>query len=322
MAVMIGVDPHRGSHTAGRSGQAKSRWAGCGSARPRRRRRSWWPGPRPGRSTRSGQSECGWAGWSRSGASTAPPPSGFKQPCLLSAEREPGRTTMATLDGKARDHDIPHIVSSDWFFQIAWLSRRILPIVASFTGLALWSHVTGGRPYDWLSGPEWLAILGLSVLWVFRIALALHYAHVTLPPTSTLGHLIHWATSSSLGETLSKAATPGTAQFTGSGNVRLTCQASRDELSRTSPGQAFDPRLRARNRTADEYSNVRGRTRPHWTTDGRQPARTTRIDHPGGRPLSHLPRGAGILLASGRIGPCGRTASPWVAAENSGADGG
>ena len=45
-AVMIGVDPHKASHTAVAIDGRRSRWASCGSRLGRPRPGGWWRGRR------------------------------------------------------------------------------------------------------------------------------------------------------------------------------------------------------------------------------------------------------------------------------------
>jgi len=77
MAVMIGIDPHKGSHTAWRSAKPRSRWASCGCGPARTRPGSWLPGRGPGRSGPGRwKAPAGWAGcWP---SSWSPPTSGWR----------------------------------------------------------------------------------------------------------------------------------------------------------------------------------------------------------------------------------------------------
>jgi hypothetical protein len=137
---------------------------------------------------------------------------------------------------KLGDRDIPSIISSDWFFWIAWSSRRALPIITALTITSLWSYISGGKAVEWLSGPDWLAISALaygcftayapfakkprrnpldkwmgttygllfvvSGLMIVILVSVFHYAHIHGASHTTLGDISNWAASSELSSSL------------------------------------------------------------------------------------------------------------------------
>jgi hypothetical protein len=78
-----------------------------------------------------------------------------------SAEKDKEETWPAWMKWVG-DYDVPHIVSSGWFFWFAWISRRVLPFVLSVTVMSLWSYMAGSKQNWGLPAPDWLALLVLT----------------------------------------------------------------------------------------------------------------------------------------------------------------
>lgn len=62
---------------------------------------------------------------------------------------------------KIGDKDTPKIVSSDFFLELAWLARRLIPLAATFLALSITRYIDGGHETFGFTSADWIAIFGL-----------------------------------------------------------------------------------------------------------------------------------------------------------------
>ncbi len=100
--VMIGIDPHKSSHTAVAMARVRSRWASCGCAPARPRRSSCWGGRRGGRSgpgrwrAPPGWGTCWPSSWSPPGSGCWTCRPSWRPECGCCWPGTPTRTTRMT----------------------------------------------------------------------------------------------------------------------------------------------------------------------------------------------------------------------------------